>query len=236
MSEQSVSPEMGSPRQRAVAYLEMRQNQRVGGGEKKIKTPKVPDKVERTAPIVSTVTAYEKMIDSFGAKGYEGLKQKLEDMRPMAYDAAQAVQWGTRVADFALTAMMWVPDSMTILTAAKPGREKMAWKPMFKSHPDGLKVPYIRTLRKPTDAVTWFDKMGAVGEGYKSLRKDFWARSLTTVGMWRFRPLEWASGKAAEIGGAVLSSDMVAPVVNAILRGGERVQKTPDAAPAPAAT
>lgn len=171
MSEQSMSAEMGSPRDRAIAYLEMKQSGRFQGGkEKNVKTPYVPEKVRRASPVVETVTAYETMIDRMGEKGFVDSQKVLADMRPVAYDAAQAVQLGARIADIALTAIIAIP-----------------------------------------------------------LRAPFLAKAAGVWAMWRYRPVEWVTAKAAQIGGAVASSEKVAPVVNNIIGGGERVQ----AAPAP---
>lgn len=167
MSEQSMGEAAMSPRSRAIAYLEMKQSGRFQGGrEKNVKTPLVPEKVRRAAPLVETVEAYEQMIDRMGNKGYEGSQKMLADLRPAAYEAAQIAQFGARLADIALTAVV-IPFAMrgSLLTKG--------------------------------------------------------------VGMWatmRYRPMEWAVGKMAKVGGAVVTSEAVAPIVNKILHGGERVK------------
>lgn len=175
MSEQSMGEAAMNPRSRAIAYLEMKQSGKFQGGrEKNIKTPRVPEKVRRAAPLVETVEAYEQMIDRMGNKGYEGSQKMLADLRPAAYEAAQAVQFGARLADIAITTIV---------------------------------IPF-------------------------GLRGTVLSKG---VGMWatmRYRPVEWAVGKMAKIGGAVVTSEAVAPIVNKILHGGERVKP---GGPAPAA-
>lgn len=167
MSEQSMAAEMGSPRNRAIAYLELRQSGRFQGGkEKNVKTPLVPEKVRDTGPIVDTVAAYETLVDRMGDKGFEGSQKILADMRPVAYDAAQVVQMGARIADLALTVGIWFPG-------------------------------IIRGGVLLKGAATW--------------------------GMLRYRPLEWATAKIAQIGSAAAGSERVAPIVNNIIGGGERV-------------
>jgi len=175
MSEQAMSPEMGSPRERAVAYLEMRQGARRGTGrEKNIKTPIIPDKVRRPEPLVITVTEYEKMMDKIGEMGYEGAEKALQELRPSAYEAARLTQMGAKFAD-------------TVLTIG------------------AILVP--RTI---------------LGKAF-----GFWATR-------RFRPIESAIALGAKAQGALASSEMGAPIVNMILRGGERVQKAPEPKPAAA--
>lgn len=171
MSEQSMGEAAMNPRSRAIAYLEMKQSGKFQGGrEKNIKTPKIPEKVRRAAPLVETVEAYEQMIDKMGQKGFEGSQKMLADLRPAAYEAAQAVQFGARLADIALTTII---------------------------------IPF-----------------GIKGRGRFEV-------PLKISGMWatmRYRPVEWAVGKMAKIGGAVVTSEAVAPIVNKILHGGERVK------------
>lgn len=165
MSEQSMGEAAMNPRSRAIAYLEMKQSGRFQGGrEKNIKTPIAPEKVRRAAPLVETVEAYEQMIDKMGQKGFEGSQQMLADLRPAAYEAAQAVQFGARLADIALT----------------------------------IAIPFTR--------IGLLAKAGGI-----------WATM-------RYRPAEWAVGKMAKIGGSVITSEAVAPVVNKILHGGERIK------------
>ena len=202
MSEQTMSAEMGSPKDRAVAYLAMRQGEmygKIGKGEKQIKTnvlTPIP-KVERTSPLVDSVTAYEKAIDSMGAKGYEGTQKIMEGLRPAAYDAIRAVQWTARAADFAISAAL-------------------------------LFAPKLISDKLPTP--------GKLGGGTADfLTRSKIGRAVSIGGMVRFRPIEWATAKATQAYGAVMTSEVAAPVVNAILKGGERVQKTPDQSPVPAA-
>lgn len=171
MSEQSMNGEMaGSPRDRAIAYLEMRQNGRFSGGkEKGVKTPIIPDKVRRAGPLVDMGASAEKMIDRMREQGYEGAAQKLGELRPYMYDAARAVQMGAKLVDFAATIGLWF-------------------------------IP-MRGL-------------------------DIVAKPLLTWGMWRYRPAELAVATGTKINNAVLRE--VAPgIVNTILGGGDRVQKTP---------
>ena len=171
MSEQSMGAEMGSPRDRAIAYLELRQHGTYkGGAEKNVKTGLIPDKVRRTEPLVDAVTAYEQVIDRMGQKGFEGSQQALENLRPQAYDAMRGVQWGARAADFLLTAAIWFPG--------------IAGRGLIKK-----------------GALTW--------------------------AMMRFRPIEWVAAQGAKLAGTVATTETVAPVVNKILQGGERVPKTP---------
>lgn len=179
MSEQSMGAELGTPRDRAIAYLELRQHGTYkGGAEKNVKTGLVPDKVRRTEPLVDTVTAYEQVIDRMGQKGFEGSQQALENLRPQAYDIMRGVQWHARAADFLLTALMWIG-------------------------------PTRRIIRGPVKlAATW--------------------------AMVRFRPIEWAAATATKVGGSIATTETVAPIVNKILQGGERVQKPP-VAPTPMA-
>lgn len=180
MSEQSMGAELGTPRDRAIAYLELRQHGTYkGGAEKNVKTGLIPDKVRRTEPLVDAVTAYEQVIDRMGQKGFVGSQQALENLRPQAYDAMRGVQWGARAADFLLTAAIWLGPTRRVIR--------------------GLPLKA---------AATW--------------------------AMMRFRPLEWAVATATKIGGSVATTETVAPVVNKILQGGERVPKTP-AVPKPMA-
>lgn len=207
MSEQPINAEMASPKSRAVAYLEMRQNGKFIGhkDEKGVKTPIVPEKIRRAGPVVETVTAYEKVIDTLGDKGYEGLKQKLENLRPAAYDAAQVVQWGAKAVDSVFTlALVFAPDWIRMF----PGRLVAAGRL------NPTRWPFLTAHRAA----------GALTTG--------WGRFLGTIGMMRFRPAEWATAQVAKIGGAVVSSDVVAPIVNNILGGGERVEPA-KAKPAP---
>ncbi len=67
---------------------------------------------------------------------------------------------------------------------------------------------------------TWIGKM-------RGKPWSFAAEAATVAGFVRFRPLEWAASKVVQLGGSVASSDTVAPIVNNILGGGERVPKTP---------
>ncbi len=206
MSEQQMGQEVVSPKDRAVQYLAMRQGKMfkdIGQAEKKIKTgvfSPVP-KVERTTPLVDTVTAYEKVIDAMGRKGYEGLQQKLADMRPAVYDGLRAVQWGARAADYLLTAAIWFPVNSILMRKNVPAAPPVPGKL-------GLGMGELKLV--------------------KAMREH---RLLSTFGMMRLRPLEWATAQVVKIGGAVASSDAVAPVVNSILGGGERVIKTPDVTP-----
>ncbi|HLD25284.1 MAG TPA: hypothetical protein VJB96_05200 [Patescibacteria group bacterium] len=198
MSEQTINTEMGSPKDRAIAYLEARQHGKVVGKRTKdIKAPVVPEKVRRKDPLVDTVTAYEKVIDRLGEKGYEGLQQKFEGLRSFAYDAAQVVQWGARAADFAITAaVLFAP------------------------------VLYPRVLRRSSAFGGPWPVTGArftIGE-FLTRPRHLLVRGAGVYGMMRFRPLEWATAQVAKIGGAVVSSDAVAPIVNNILGGGERVE------------
>lgn len=171
MSEQSMGAELGTPRDRAIAYLELRQHGTYkGGAEKNVKTGLVPDKVRRTEPLVDSVTAYEQVIDRMGKKGFEGSQQALENLRPQAYDIMRGAQWGARATDFLLTAAIWFPG--------------IAGRGLIKK-----------------GALTW--------------------------AMMRFRPIEWAVATATKIGGALATTETVAPVVNKILQGGERVPKPP---------
>lgn len=171
MSEQSMGAELGTPRDRAIAYLELRQHGTYkGGAEKNVKTGLIPDKVRRTEPLVDAVTTYEQVIDRMGQKGFEGSQQALESLRPQAYDAMRGMQWGARAADFLLTAAIWFPG--------------IAGRGLIKK-----------------GALTW--------------------------AMMRFRPIEWAAATATKMGGVFATTETVAPVVNKILQGGERVVKTP---------
>lgn len=216
MSEQSMGQEMATPRERATQYLQMRQGEMrngwLGKGEKKVKTGTLAPfpKVERTTPLIESVTAYEKIIDNLTAKGYEGAAQKLADLRPLAYDTARFTQWTARVVDkYAIPALLWLPD------------KSVAWMKM----PSDIKKPLTLDKRIIDTGIM------------QAERSHFSIRALTTVGVLRFRPMEYIGAKAAQLGGAVLSSDAVAPIVNLILQGGERVQKTPDVTPmTPAAT
>ena len=201
MSEQSMSAEMGSPKDRAVAYLTMRQGERLGKltkGEKGVKTSvllPIP-KVERTSPLVESVTAYEKLIDAMGDKGYEGSQQVLENLRPIAYDAIRAVQWTARAADFAVSALL-------------------------------VFAPKMISDRLPT--------AGQRGGGTADfLTRRRLGRAVAVAGMIRFRPAEWVSAKLVQA--SLKTAEWAAPVTNAILRGGEPVQKTPDVTPTPQAT
>lgn len=180
MSEQSMGAEMGSPRDRAIAYLELRQHGTYkGGAEKNVKTGLMPDKVRRTEPLVDSVTAYEQVIDRMGKKGFEGSQQALENLRPQAYDTMRGVQWGARAVDFLLTAAIWLPPTNRIVRGLAP-------------------------------------------------------KAVATWAMMRFRPVEWAAAQGAKMAGAVATTETVAPIVNKILQGGERVPKTP-AVPKPMA-
>ncbi len=165
MSEQPMMEEMANPRNRAIAYLEMKQSGKFQGGrEKNIKARALPEKVRKAAPLVDTVEAFENMIDRMGAKGYEGSQKALADLRPVAYEAAQAAQMGAKIADIVLF-----------------------WGTTFLVRPI---IP----------------------------------KALGMFVAARYRPVEWALGKAAKAGAFVASSEAVAPVVNKILGGGERIK------------
>lgn len=223
MSEQSVGVEAMSPQARATAYLEMKQAGRLQGlvKDKDIKTPMVPEKVKRVTPLIESVTAYEQMIDTMGEKGYVGAQQALERLRPDAYTGLKAFQWGARAADYATTALLFfAPD---FLSDKLPVSKDILAKPAKKWFGKwGTMIPAVPA------------KTASLGGGTADalVRNDL-GRGLTILGMWRFRPLEFIGAKAVQLGGKVLTSDMVAPIVNNILGGGERVQ--PAAAPKPMA-
>lgn len=115
MSEQVMNAEMVSPRERAVAYLEYMQGKRVSGNERQIKTPKLPEKVERTSPLVDTVAAYEAAIDRMAMQGDEHIVQAMEQMRPDVYRNISAGQQATRIGDYILTAALWLPASNRLI-------------------------------------------------------------------------------------------------------------------------
>lgn len=189
---------MGSPKDRAVAYLTLRQGKKLSDmarGEKGIKTgiiPAIPE-VRRTDPLVKSVTEYEKTVDSMEAKGLVGAQKALEGLRPVAYDALRLMQWTARTADWLITAAMFVPDS---------------W------------LKFVKVGGGKTLMDSWLGKM-------RGKPWSFSAEAVTVAGMLRFRPLEWAGSKVVQLGGAIASSDAVAPIVNNILGGGERVKPTP---------
>lgn len=207
MSEQSVNVEGMSPKDRAVAYLEMQQHQK-SFPRKDVKDVHSPHpivdvitaKTPHKEPITDTVTAYEEMIDKFGEKGYVDLAQKMEKFRPDAYKGLRAFQWTAKAADIIFTAAL-IFDPGWI--RAMPGRLVAAGR-LNPAH-----RPFLVSNRLAT-----------------SLTTDT-GRILGTIGMWRFRPLEWVGGKMAKLGAKVLTSDAVAPIVNNILGGGERVEKKP---------
>jgi hypothetical protein len=205
MSEHSQSAEMGTPRDRAIAYLEMRQHGHFRGGkDKNIKTPIWPEKTRRPEPMIQTMTAYEKLIDTMDKKGYEGSAKILADMRPGAYDALRGVQWGAKIADYVITSAIWLPKTN-------------------------------RLIRQPVPAAGGAPAVPGMGLGDKMplswMRDGFSHKAISTWAVLRYRPIEWATAQATKLGGAIISSDAVAPIVNRILGGGERVQKQPAETP-----
>jgi len=105
MSEQTMGAEMVTPRDRAIAYLEMKQGKRgvpILGSEKNIKARAIPEKVRKRDPLIESVEAYEKTIDTLKRAGQEDLAMAKEELRPIVYERAQAIQMAAKVADIAL--------------------------------------------------------------------------------------------------------------------------------------
>lgn len=219
MSEQTMNAEQSSPRARAIAYLEMRQNQRFGTGkEKSVKTPVVPDKVRRAEPLVETVTAYEKAIDRLGEKGFVGLQQKMQEFRPMAYDGMRAFQWTTRAADYLTTAAILFWPSTKLEMNRNLGAYVSKQGPL-SNRLVGAVASFFGKVPDNTAQATFMDK-----RPFSWARKSFTTEAMTVFGMLRFRPLEKAGELLTKAGLAVVTSDAVAPIVNNILGGGERVE------------
>lgn len=214
MSELSMtSIEAMNARERALAYLEMQQHQK-GFTKKAAKEVHSPHpivdvltaKTPRKEPITDTVTAYEEMIDRFGEKGYVDLAQKMERFRPDAYKGMRAFQWTAKAADIAVTAVILFPGLLR------------GWAPR------GHDIRNIFAAVPPGGGSHWNPL-------------DYSPRNMLYKGaglaaMWRFRPIEWAGGKLARLGARVITSKAVAPIVNNIFGGGERVEPA-KAKPAP---
>lgn len=215
MSELSMNGmEAMKARERALVYLEMQQHQKgfTRKAAKDVHSPHpiadvITAKTPRKEPITDTVTAWEEAIDRFGEKGYVDLAQKMEQFRPDAYKGMRAFQWTAKAADIAVTAVILFPG---LLRGWAPRGHDI--RNIFAAVPPGAggNILYPWTY-----------------SGANVLRKVG-----GTALMWRFRPLEWAGGKLARLGARVVTSDAVAPIVNNIFGGGERVEPA-KAKPAP---
>lgn len=233
MSEQAMRMETEGARERAIQYLTVRQGKRfyeMGKGEKNVKTGIVPPvpKVERTTPLVETVTAFEEVIDKMGEKGYVGAQKFFENVRPVAYDGLRVFQWTTRAADFAVTAAMlfWPTTQMENNRNVAKGNVLLSTKWSSEAAGNFMENGNMKRLKK---ALTYKNPKRSLmdAQPFKLMRTNPATEILAVAGMWRFRPIEWVGAKAIQLGGKVITSDLVAPIVNNILGGGERVEKKP---------
>lgn len=116
MSEGMEGQPVINARDKAIQYIQERDAQRtkrirLGG----IRNGIAPEEVE-----IAAATAYEKVIDKLGDNG---VRRVLEEMRPVAYDAARIYRYGAKHADMFVTgALLFNPDLIPVVGSRLPRR------------------------------------------------------------------------------------------------------------------
>lgn len=205
MSENMEGQPIINARDKAIQYIQERDAQRtkrirLGG----IRNGVAPEEVE-----IAAATAYEKVIDKLGDNG---VRRALEEMRPVAYDAARIYRYAAKNADMFVTgALLFAPAVIPALDARL-------------NRVSGLTD--ARAARAASVAATprtgrWLGAL-PIREDYGVVGAHARKAGLLgagVVGMVKFRPIEWAATTAAKVGGVVTSeyAGMVNKVVDKII-------------------